>query len=102
MLFDRAAKCVINSNTCGSQIVYARIRFTPCNLFVIAVYMPHAGRKVKPFAADIRKQLEEVLLQVNQYECVILLGDLNCKLGRNRDKLTGKWCVHKYANKRAN
>ena len=63
-----AAKCVMHINTCGSRIVYSRIRSTTCNLFVIAVYMPHAGRKVNPFAADIRKQLEEVLLQVNQYD----------------------------------
>ena len=25
-------------------------------------------------------------------------GDLNCKLGRNIEKLTGKWCIHKKPN----
>ena len=61
--------------------------------------MPHNNRKLKPFASDVLKQLEEILSQVNQHDCVILLGDLNCKLGRNMNNLTGRWCVHKYANK---
>ena len=32
-------------------------------------------------------------------DCVIILGDLNCKLARNIPKRTGRWCIHKYSNK---
>ena len=43
--------------------------------------------------------LEDVLLRVNQHDCIVLLRELNCKLGRDIGKLTGRWCVHKNANK---
>ena len=99
LLSDRVAKCVTHKSSCGSRIVYARIRAKPCNLFVIGVYMPHTGRKANPFAADVRNDIEKVLRQVNQHDCVLLLGDLNCKLGRKQEKLTGKWCIHKHPNK---
>ena len=98
LLSDQTAKCVTHSGSCGSRIVYARIRSSPCDLFVIGVYIPHKMRKVKPFAADTLKLLEVVLLKVNSNDCVILLGDFNCKLGRSIAKLSGKWCVHKTPN----
>ena len=51
--------------------------------------MPQKMRKVEPFA-DIIKELDELLLKVNQNDCVIVLGDLNCKLGRKIENFTGK------------
>ena len=97
-LSDQAAKCVVHSGSCGSRIVYAKIRSSPCDLFVIGVYVPHKMRKARPFAADTLKLLETLLAKVNTNDCVIILGDFNCKLGRNIAKLTGKWCVHKTPN----
>ena len=98
LLSNQAAKCVVHSGSCGSRIVYAKIRSTPCDLFVIGVYAPHKMRKASPFAADTLKSLESLLLKVNTNDCVILLGDFNCKLGRSIAKLSGKWCVHKTPN----
>ena len=60
--------------------------------------MPHKGRKCKPFPSDTIKQLSSILSKISQHTCVILLGDMNCKLGRNIDNLTGKWCAHKHSN----
>ena len=60
--------------------------------------MPQKMRKSSPVAEDTLKQLETLLLKVNINDCVIVLGDLNCKLGRNIEKLTGKWCIHKNPN----
>ena len=97
-LSDQAAKCVVHSGSCGSRIVYAKIRSAPCDLFIIGVYVPHKTRKASPFAADTLKCLESLLLKANTNDCIILLGDFNCKLGRNIAKLTGKWCVHKSPN----
>ena len=99
LLSDETAKCVKFSGCYGSRIVYARIQASPCDLFVIGVYMPHSQRKVKPFPAATLKQLEEVISQVNGSACIVLLGDLNCKLERNNSKITGKWCVHRKHNK---
>ena len=98
LLSDQAAKYVVHSGSCGSRIVYAKIRSAPCDLFVIGVYIPHKMRKTSPFAADTMKCLESLLLKVNTNDCVVLLGDFNCKLGRNIAKLSGKWCVHKTPN----
>ena len=99
LLSDKTAKCVKFSGCYGSRIVYARIQASPCDLFVIGVYMPHSQRKVKPFPADTLKQLEEIISQVNGSACIVLLGDLNCKLERNNSKITGRWCVHRNHNK---
>ena len=35
---------------------------------------------------------------LQHHTCVILLGDLNCKLARKSDKLVGNWCVHPRSN----
>ena len=99
LLSDKIAKCVKFSGCCGSRIVYARIQAFPCDLFVIGVYMPHSQRKVKPLPADTLKQLEEIISQVSSSACIVLLGDLNCKLKRNSSRVTGKWCIHRRHNK---
>ena len=98
MLSDRIAKCTKHSGSCGSRIAFAEISAEPCNLFIIGVYIPHSNRKQAPFAADTIGQLEQLLSKVGPHTCTILLGDLNCKLGRDIEKLTGKWCIHKKPN----
>ena len=99
LLSDNVARCVSFSGSCGSRIVYARIRANPCDLFVIGAYMPHSQRKCKPFPADTLKQLEDIISRVSQHTCIILLGDFNCKLERNISKVTGQWCVHTSCNR---
>jgi len=99
LLSDNVAKCVSFSGSCGSRIVYARIRANPCDLFVIGTYMPHSQRKCKPFPADTLKQLEDIISRVSQHTCVILLGDFNCKLERNISNVTGRWSVHTNCNR---
>ena len=99
LLSDRLAKCVMHTGNNGSRIVYARVRAKPSNLFVIGVYLPHSHRKEAPFFSDTLQQLEEVLHKVSIHDCIIVLGDMNCKLARNTPNLTGRWCVHKRCNK---
>ena len=43
LLSDRVADSVMYNGCLGWRIVYARIRASPCNLFVVCVYVPHAG-----------------------------------------------------------
>ena len=89
LLSDRVSKCVAHSGCVGSRIVYATIRSKPCDLFIIGVYMPHKMRKEKPLPADTLKQLDDILAKVHPHTCIILLGDLNCKLECSVDKRTG-------------
>ena len=99
LLSSRLSKCVLHDGSNGSRVVFARIRADPCNLFIIGVYMPHSQRKQPPYFSDTMERLEEVLQQVRNNDCVIIMGDLNCKLARNIPKRTGRWCIHKYSNK---
>ena len=89
----------MQSGPFGTRTAYARIRSSPCNIFVTGVYMAHCTRKAKPFFSDVLKQLDDLLSHVSQHDCIVLLGDLNCNLARNQQHLTGKWCVHKYSSK---
>ena len=99
LLSDRVARCVTHSGSCGSRITFIRVRSSPCNLFVIGVYVPHQHQKERPFYSDTLKQLKSVLAKAKPHDCVLVLGDFNSKLGRSINKLTGKWCVHNHSNK---
>ena len=98
LLSDRLSRCVTFKGSFGSRIVYARIRARPCNLFVVAIYMPHVYRAEPPFFNDTLNDLEKVLQKVTNHDCLLIMGDLNCKLGRNVENCTGRWCVHKHSN----
>ena len=99
LLSNRLSKCVLHNGSNSSRVEFARIRADPCNLFIIGVYMPHAQRKQQPYFSDTLNRLDEVLQQVRNNDCVIILGDLNCKLARNIPKRTGRWCIHKDSNR---
>ena len=75
---------VIHTGCRGPRIVFARIRASPCNLFVVCVYIPHSGRQ-SPSAADTMYELEDLLNSARLHDCVIVLGDFNAKLPRRHD-----------------
>ena len=83
LLSDRILKCVSYQGSSGSRIVYARINAHPCNLFVVGLYMPHVYRTESPYFNDILDNLDKVLQKVSKHDCILVMGDLNCKLGRN-------------------
>ena len=99
LLSDRISKCVSYQGSSGSRIVYARINARPCNLFVVGLYMPHVYRTESPYFNDILDNLDNVLQKVSKHDCILVMGDLNCKLGRNVENCTGRWSVHKHSNK---
>ena len=94
---DRVAESVLHTGCCGPRIVYAAIRASPCNLFVVSVYVPHAGRQ-NPSPTDTLADLEALLVSVPQHDCVIVLGDFNAKLPRSNGRHTGRWCIHTRGN----
>ena len=97
LLSDRVADSVMYNGCLGSRIVYARIRASPCNLFVVCVYVPHAGRQ-NPSSTDTLGDLEALLTSVPMHDCTIVLGDFNAKLARSIGRQTGRWCIHNRAN----
>ena len=84
---------MIHSGCCGPRIVYARIKASPCNLFVVCVYVPHSARQ-NPSQSDTLADLDSLLIKAPQHDCVIVHGDFNAKLHRNSGKQTGRWCIH--------
>ena len=97
LLSDRIAESVIHSGCCATRIVYARINASPCNLFVVCVYVPHSTRQ-NPSQSDTLADLDYLLIKAPQHDCVIVLGDCNAKLHRNSGKQTGRWCIHSISN----
>ena len=89
LLSNRLSKCVLHNGSNSSRVVFARIRADPCNLFIIGVYMPHAQRKQQPYFSDTLNRLDEVLQQVRNNDCVILLGDLNWQTCSKHSKENG-------------
>ena len=84
---------------CGGLSFTQRELCRELNLFIIGVYMPHGHWKKPPFFSDTMERLEEVLKKVRNNDCIIILGDLNCKLARNTPIRTWKWCTHKMSSK---
>ena len=84
LMSQRIARNVLYSGCCGACIVFVRVKASPCNLFVVSVYVPHSGRQA-PSASDTLAALEALLSKVHQHDCVVLLGDFNAKLARQTD-----------------
>ena len=89
LMSPRIARSVLHSGCCGARIVFVRIKASPCNLFVVSVYVPHSGRQA-PSASDTLADLEALLSKVHQHDCVVLLGNSNAKLARHTDGMTGR------------
>ena len=98
MLFsDRIAESVIHRDCRGPRIVYARIRASPCNLFVVCIYVPRSAIQ-NPSQSDTLAELDSLLIRAPHHDCMIVLGDFNAKLPRNSGKQTGRWCIHSRSN----
>ena len=97
IISKRLSKYVITSGSIGSRIVYCRIRGIRTNIFVIGVYIPQKSRK-NPDQNDIYNQLDSLLLNIKQGDCIILMGDFNSRLARDIDNHVGRWSIHKYSD----
>ena len=72
------------------RVCWVRLKGPTCNIFVIAVYLPHRGR-VSPCQADTMRDLEAVLAKVPKRDCVCIMGDLNEQIQGNVKDRSGKW-----------
>ena len=97
LLSERTAACVTHTGCIGSRIVYVRLRAAANNMFIVCVYVPHDQRR-HPSSADTLTELEALLENAPRGDCLLVMGDLNCRLPRSHGKRTGRWCIHTRAN----
>ena len=90
LLSKRMQRKVHSFGSVGERICWVRLQGPACNLFVIAVYLPHRGR-VAPTQAQTMTDLQRLLTNVPARDCICLLGDFNEQLPANVVNITGKW-----------
>ena len=61
----------------GERVCWVRLKGPTCNIFLIAVYMPHRAR-VCPCQDDTIADLEAVLNKVSSGECICIMGVIGC------------------------
>ena len=89
ILSHRAQNKVLDKgNNDSERICWVRLEGPSCNLFVVAVYVPHSSR-TEPSQSDTLKELEAVCKHANKSDCVIVLGDFNAQLPGGLQGLTG-------------
>ena len=74
----------------GERVCWVRMSGPVCNLFIIAVYLPHRARTM-PSQDDTLQDLRQVLAKVPAGDCICLMGDFNEQLEGNVPSRTGKW-----------
>ena len=90
LLSPRLTKKVHSFGSHGERICWVRIKGPVCNLYIVAVYLPHRGR-VMPSQDDTLKDLQECLSDIPARDCVCLVGDFNEQLQANVQGITGQW-----------
>jgi len=90
LLSPRMERKVHSFGSEGERICWVRLQGPTCNLFVIAVYLPHRGR-VAPAQGQTLTDLQRLLNDVPARDCICLLGDFNEQLPANVEGITGRW-----------
>ena len=90
LLSDRMEKKVHSFGSRGERICWVRLEGPACNLFVVAVYLPHRA-KIAPTQDQTLNQLQELLSEIPTRDCTCLLGDFNEQLAPNVEGITGAW-----------
>ena len=90
LLSTRMQKKLMRYGSEGERVCWVRLKGPTCNIFIVAVYMPHRGR-TQPNQDDTIKDLQLVLSKIPSGDCICVLGDLNEQLEGNVLNRTGKW-----------
>ena len=90
ILSDTAEQKVESFGSQGERLCWVRLRGPACNLFIIAVYLPHRGR-VQPSQDDTIRDLQVVLKKVPSHDCICIMDDFNEQLQKSVENRTGKW-----------
>ena len=105
-LSRRLAKARRGSGRVGARICWVKIDVNKCDsVYFVNVYMPHRGRQ--QLHEDTVRQLEHLVAEFDDSARVVVMGDLNARLGRNENqpdavggtyRTTGKWSVHAHTS----
>ena len=90
LLSARAQKKLLGFGSEGERVCWVRLKGPACNIFIVAVYLPHRGR-TQPCQDDTLKDLQNILVKVPQGDCICVMGDLNEQLEANIPNRTGMW-----------
>jgi exonuclease III len=100
ILSERAsAQVELRGENEGSRIVWARFRGTPHDLLVINCYIPHHAR-ANPSREQTMKEVFELARSLHRKgDCLVIMGDFNSKMARSSQGITGKYCMHRDADR---
>ena len=90
LLSNRAQKKLLCFGSEGERVCWVRLKGPTCNVFVVAVYLPHRAR-TQPSQEDTLKDLQLVLKKIPSGDCICILGDFNEQLPGGVPNRTGKW-----------
>ena len=73
LLSDRMAKKVHSFGSRGERMCYVRLEGPACNIFVVAVYLPHRA-KISPTQDQTLERLQQLLSEIPASDCICLIG----------------------------
>ena len=80
LLSSKAEQKVLTFGSTSERVCYVLLSGPVCNLFIVAVYIPHRGR-TSPCQDDTIKDVQEALKKAPTQDCIMLMGDFNDQLG---------------------
>jgi exonuclease III/uncharacterized C2H2 Zn-finger protein len=94
-----SARVEVRGESEGSRIVWARFRGNPHDLLVINCYIPHHARMAPSREETLREVYDLARSLLKKGDCLIIMGDFNSKMARGEPGITGKYCMHKKADR---
>ena len=68
-------------------------------MLVINCYVPHHAR-LEPSREEVLREVQELACNLlKKGDCLVIMGDFNSKMARGQKGITGKFCMHKYADR---
>ena len=103
LLSPRMTACIEEGSegSCGSRIVYVRLKVGVNYLFVICAYIEYWDRgpgKGEQAKRTHRRMQDVINSQAKTGDCLVVLTDANAKLGPTQDGLAGEYCVSRKPN----
>ena len=83
ILNKEISNCILGYWTVSERILLIKLRGQPFNLSIIQVYAPTAESSEEDID-DFYEQLEQAMDQCKSQEVIIVMGDLNAKVGNER------------------
>eukprot|EP01084_Bolivina_argentea_P264556 448149_1 len=90
-------KCIISHGSPSSRIVWIKLDSNYNKILVINGYIPYNNHKTVDYKETIEKLRVVIHNNTSNNDVIILMGDLNGKIGKN-PLLTGHYAIHHTSN----